>query len=582
MAGVPLATSWAEEVDPANVLPEYPRPVMEREEWLNLNGLWQFQQAAEGDPVPFRKKLKRSILVPFPWESALSGIREQFDTRRSWYRRTFQVPGSWNKERILLHFGAVDWEATVYVNGRCVGTHQGGYDAFSFDITHFLNAKGDQELILHVWDPGNDRAIAVGKQNNGKFSDPAGYSYTPASGIWQTAWIEPVPEQYIQDFHLIPDIDRERITVLVNTPVEYGGVKVKAEVMKDGNVVAQSTGKINRDFFVELPDPRLWSPEDPFLYDVRLSLVDSLNTLDRVESYIGMRKISTEIEKGLKRIYLNNEFLFMMGPLDQGFWPAGIYTAPTDEALKWDIEMMKKFGYNMVRKHIKIEPQRWFYWCDRLGLLVYQDMPSTFKRRTQEEEAQFELELDRMVRTHWNHPSVVNWIVFNEHWGLYDPVRLTENVMALDPSRLVTGNSGIDAGKPDVDYQVGHIIDNHSYRPPNRPFASQLRASVCGEYGAIGYKIKGHIWDVDGPWVHHNYEDREAATAEYETFIGQILKFQENGLSAAVYTQWTDLENEMNGIYTYDRKVIKLDKERVTRANRSTWEVYRDMPTKNN
>jgi beta-galactosidase/beta-glucuronidase len=568
-------------VDPEEVLPEYPRPMMERKEWKNLNGLWQFQKANEGDQVPFGKKLKRHILVPFPWESALSGIREQFDSRRAWYRRTFSIPESWTGERILLHFGAVDWEATVYVNGRCVGTHRGGYDAFSFDITHFLETKGEQELILHVWDPGNDKAIAVGKQNNGKFDDPSGYSYCPASGIWQTVWMEPVPERYIQDFHLTPDIDRELVTVLVNTPKIYSGLLARAEILKDGRVLASGEGRINKDFFVPLSDPRLWSPDDPYLYEVRLSLVDCIRPVDSVESYVGMRKISIEDELGLKRIYLNNKFLFQMGPLDQGYWPDGIYTAPTDEALKWEIEMMKEFGYNMVRKHIKVEPQRWFYWCDKLGLLVYQDMPSTFKRRTEEEEAQFELELDRMVRSHWNHPSIVNWIVFNEHWGYYDVVRLTENVMALDPSRLVTGNSGIDAGKPDIDWDVGHIIDNHSYRPPNSPFASQKRASVCGEYGAIGYNIEGHIWDTDGPWVHYNYEGKEAATAEYETFIGQILGFQENGLSAAVYTQWTDLENEMNGIYTYDRKVIKLDKERVTRANRSTWETYIEMPTKN-
>ena len=581
MAGVPLSTPWAEEVDAENVLPEYPRPVMERERWMNLNGLWQFQPAEMGDPVPVKKKLKKQILVPFPWESALSGVREEYESRRAWYRRTFRIPSDWEGENILLQFGAVDWEATVYVNGRCVGVHRGGFDAFYYDITPCLNPfPAEQELILHVWDPGSDKAIATGKQSNDRFTNPHGYTYCAASGIWQTVWIEPVGKRYIEDFHLVPDIDREEVRVTVNTPQIYNRVKVKAEILLDGALVAEASGRINREFTVDLPDPHLWSPGDPFLYDVRLSLSDSLNTLDVVESYLGMRKISVELEKGLRRIYLNNEFLFMMGPLDQGYWPDGIYTAPTDEALKWDIELMKEFGYNMVRKHIKVEPQRWFYWADKLGLIVFQDMPSTFKVRTPAEEAQFELELDRMVRTHWNHPSVVNWIVFNEHWGLYDAVRLTENVMALDPSRLVTGNSGIDAGKPDIDYQVGHIIDNHSYRPPNQPYASQIRASVCGEYGAIGYKIKGHIWDVDGPWVHHNYEGKEAATAEYEKFISQIIKFQENGLSAAVYTQWTDLENEMNGIYTYDRKVIKLDKERVTRANRSTWEVKREMPVK--
>ena len=262
-----------------------------------------------------------------------------------------------------------------------------------------------------------------------------------------------------------------------------------------------------------------------------------------------------------------------MGPLDQGYWPDGLYTAPTDEALAWEIRMMKEWGFNMVRKHIKVEPQRWFYHCDRLGLLVWQDMPSTFKKRTEAEKTQFETELKDMVKQHWNHPSVVNWVVFNEHWGAYDVPRLTEMVMGLDPSRLVTGNSGIDAGKPNLDYETGHIKDNHHYRPPTAPYVTDKRAAVNGEYGAIGYLLEGHIWDVDGPWVHYNYDGIDAATEEYEKFVTELLDYKTRlGLSGAVYTQWTDLENEMNGLYTYDRKKIKLHKERVTKANRSLWE----------
>jgi beta-galactosidase/beta-glucuronidase len=340
----------------------------------------------------------------------------------------------------------------------------------------------------------------------------------------------------------------------------------------DGKLVGTAKGTFGREISVRVDELHPWSPTSPFLYDLEIELLKDGLAVDNVRSYGGMRKISLgEGDKGLKHIFLNNEFLFQMGPLDQGFWPDGLYTAPSDEALRWDIEQMKEFGYNMVRKHIKVEPQRWYYWCDKLGLLVWQDMPSTFKQRTEDEKTQFETELQLMVKTHWNHPSIVNWIVFNEHWGLYDPVRLTENIMALDPSRLVTGNSGIDAGRPNIDYVVGHITDNHSYRPPNVPFASQIRATVCGEYGAIGYKIKDHIWDIDGPWVHHNYEGIDDATAEYEKFIRMIIDFKKEGLSAAVYTQWTDVENEMNGIYTYDRKVIKLYRERIRKANESTY-----------
>lgn len=580
MAEAPLTTPWASEVDPGNVLGEYPRPVMERAEWVNLNGIWQFREAEEGEPVPVKKKLDETILVPFPWESALSGIRRQLDSHRAWYRRTFRVPADWEGSRILLHFGAVDWESKIYVNGRCVGTHRGGFDAFSFDITTYLDPRGEQELIVEVWDPTNTASIATGKQNRVKFSVPAGYSYTPSSGIWQTVWLEPVPKTYIRDIRLVPDLDREGLHVTVFPSENTDGLNGKVTVREGKKVVATGQGKLIEPFFVSITDPRTWSPDAPFLYDLEIELVDSLSTIDRVESYAGIRKISLEKEAGAQRLYLNNEFLFQMGPLDQGYWPDGVYTAPTDEALRWDIEMMKVFGYNMVRKHIKVEPQRWYYWCDRLGLLVWQDMPSTFRVRSEEEETQFELELDRMIRTHWNHSSIVNWIVFNEHWGAYDVERLTENVMALDPSRLVTGNSGIDAGRPDLDYEVGHIVDNHSYRPPSTPFASNRRACVNGEYGAIGYKIPGHIWDPDGPWVHHNYEGKEAATLEYERFIEMILGFQKNALSGAVYTQWTDVENEMNGIYTYDRKVVKLDRERVTKANRSTYRTLIPVETK--
>lgn len=576
MAPVPLSTSWAGEIDPERILPEYPRPLMQRERWQNLNGLWQFQEARASDPVPFGRKLDRQILVPFAWESALSGIREQFDSYRAWYRRTFTIPQDWQEEKVLLHFGAVDWEATVYVNGRCAGIHQGGFDAFYFDITPFLNKSGEQEIIIGVYDPGNEEGITVGKQNNLRFEDPQRYAYSPASGIWQTIWLEPVPDLHLTDIRVIPDVDNETVIINANASSQNTGRKKVEVVLRQGNqIIHKSSGPFNQDFYLENPDPRLWSPDDPFLYELDIRIVDSLEVLDEVQSYVGMRKISLKTYKGVQRLMLNDEFVFQMGPLDQGYWPDGLYTAPTDEALKWDIQRMKELGYNMVRKHIKVEPQRWYYWCDKLGILVWQDMPSTFRKRTEQEKNLFELELQRMIKTHWNHPSIINWIVFNEHWGAYDVPRLTETVMALDPSRLVTGNSGIDAGRPDLDYEVGHIKDNHSYRPPSVPFGNNKRAVVNGEYGAIGYKIPGHIWDTDGPWVHHNYTDKEAATKEYERFIEMIHQFQEEGLSAAVYTQWTDLENEMNGIYTYDRKLIKHFEERLIESNRSTYALDR-------
>ncbi len=567
----PLMTPWAKDVDPENVLPEHPRPQMKRAEWLNLNGVWQFQEAASGDRVPFGNTLKEEILVPFPWQSALSGIRRMLPGNRAWYRRTLDIPAAWNGRTILLHFGAVDWQSTLYVNGRCVGTHKGGYDAFTFDITPFLDA-GEQEIIVGVYDPGSEAPIARGKQANPKFADPGGYHYTAGSGIWQTVWLEPVPKKsFITEIKIVPDIDLGTVTVKANisNPFKSDSIHV---VVKDGDsVISQNSGDAAQSIIVPVKNAKLWSPDSPFLYDLEITLLDGDVALDKIDSYCGMRKIALTPESGLKKIELNNEFLFQIGPLDQGYWPDGIYTAPTDEALKWDVEQIKAFGYNMIRKHVKIEPARWYYWCDKLGLLVWQDMPHTFERHDEQSKIQFETELFQMVKQHWNFPSIINWIVFNEHWGLYDVHRLTEAVMALDPSRLVTGNSGIDAGTPDLDYEVGHIKDNHSYRPPNCAFASSTRAVVCGEYGAIGYKIPGHIWDVDGPWVHHNYEGIYAATDEYEKFISQILEFIKlDGLSAAVYTQWTDVENEMNGIFTYDRKKVKLHKDRVTAANLST------------
>ncbi len=571
-AGSPLTTPWAEKIDVQNVLAEYPRPQLVRSEWMNLNGQWQFQEAQAGDKLPFNAKLKETILVPFPWESALSGIHRDIKSHKAFYRRTFEVPAGWHGQNVQLNFGAVDWEASVYVNGCHVGSHSGGYDGFSFDITAALRKKGPQEIVVSVFDPGSDQAIACGKQSNDRFADPHGYSYCASSGIWQTVWIEPVSKAFVESVKMVPDIDAG--TLLVSAFVEnvIKGQSVVFEAF-DGNLSVSSViCEPGKTVTMQIPSAKLWSPDSPFLYDLKVTLQDSTGkAIDKVVSYFGMRKIALKQEaSGIQRIYLNNQFLFQMGPLDQGYWPDGIYTAPTDEALRWDIENIKSFGFNMIRKHIKVEPERWYYWADKLGVLVWQDMPSTFKVRSESLKTQWENELSQMVRTHWNHPAIVVWIVFNEHWGIYDVERNTNTVMALDPSRLVTGNSGIDAGKPNLDFEVGHIKDNHSYRPPNCRFATNKRAVVCGEYGAIGYNIPGHIWDVDGPWVHYNYDGLESATTEYEKFIRQLVNYKKEGLCAGVYTQWTDVENEMNGLYTYDRKIIKLDKARVKAANEST------------
>ena len=582
-ATAPLMTPWASEVDPQNTLPEYPRPMMVRPDWVNLNGLWEFEPVAAGEALPAGRPLKEQILVPFPWESALSGIRRQLPGKKAWYKRVFEVPAAWKDQTVLLHFGAVDYEATVYVNSFCAGVHKGGYDAFYFDISPYLKKTGANELLVQVYDPSNTAAIAYGKQNEQRFDDPQRYAYTPASGIWQTVWLEPVPKKgHITDFQLVPDIDRGAVMLTVDAAVSGGKYAVHAVILEAGVEKNTGEGSLFEPFEIPLPDARLWSPEDPFLYDVSIQLRDTSGKVrDEVKGYFGMRKISLLKKNGVPRLALNNQYLYQFGPLDQGYWPDGIYTAPTDEALRWDIAETKSWGFNMIRKHIKVEPQRWYYWCDKLGILVWQDMPGTFGKRNGQEKIQFETELQQMVKQHWNHPSIINWVVFNEHWGIYDVERLTPFVKALDPSRLVTGNSGIDAGRPSIDFEIGDIKDNHSYRPPSVSLISDRRATVNGEYGAVGYVYEGHVWDQDGPWVHFNFENKEKATTEYLRFIEMITKdFQQKGSSAAVYTQWTDVENEMNGIYTYDRKQEKLDRAKVTAANRSTWNLDRGISVK--
>ena len=575
----PLMTPWSTHVDPGNVLGEYPRPQFVREQWLNLNGVWEFEESHPASPLPFDRPLAETILVPFPWESALSGVRRQLDTRQADYRRTVTVPAAWrdNGQRVLLHFEGVDWEAKVFVNGRFAGQHRGGYTPFHFDITPHLRDGPHQELVLRVYDPGDEQGIAVGKQNNARFSAPQRYTYSPSSGIWLPVWLEPVPGQYIADHIAAPDVDAESLTVTVNANTHDAALTTRVIAREGNREISSIEGFLNTPLTLPVPTPRLWDPGDPFLYDLDLVLLRDGVEIDRVASYFGMRKIALGPARvnnrgPVQRLHLNNRFLFQYGPLDQGFWPDGLYTHPTDDALRWDVEGIKAWGFNMVRKHVKVESRRWFHHCDRAGLLVWQDMPTTFKLRTETEKTQFELELTRMLRTHRNSPSVVNWIVFNEHWGAYDVERLTQWVMALDPSRLVTGNSGIDAGRPDVDYQVGHIKSNHSYRPPHAPHPAHNRATVNGEFGAIGYLVEGHVWNPAGPWVHYNFESLERATAEYERFATMLREFRDmDALSGAVYTQWTDVESEMNGLYTYDREVEKLDRARVTAANRALW-----------
>lgn len=561
----PVMTRWAEQVDPYNTLPEYPRPQMVREDWMNLNGIWEFQPAAESDPVPTGQTLTDDILVPFPVESAISGVMQHYD--RLWYRRQFDIPTEWDGQRIVLNFGAVDWESEVYINGTSAGVHKGGYDSFSYDITPYLNASGPQELIVRIFDPTNNQGIARGKQD----LNPGGIWYTAVTGIWQTVWLEPVPEISIEEVKLVPDVDNKLLNVTGFVSETVPNLTVQATAYDNGVAVGTVSGAVGDELQLVMHNPKLWTPETPFLYDLTVVLKQGTTVIDQVDSYFGMRKVALHMIEGINRLTLNDEFIFQIGPLDQGWWPDGLYTAPTDEALKWDIDMIKTFGFNMVRKHVKIEPARWYYWCDKLGVMVWQDMPSVRSGASAADRQQFEIELSEMVREFGSHPSIILWVVFNEGWGQYDTVRLTEDVMEMDPSRLVTCASGW------TDYNVGHVIDIHSYPAPGSPTPTATRAAVNGEFGGIGMQVDGHMWD-ENSWGYTMVGSGEELAALYDSFIQQLIGYKDNpGLSAAVYTQITDVEVEINGLITYDRDVVKADPNLIYISNSLYTRTYEEV-----
>jgi hypothetical protein len=535
---------------------------MVRKEWQNLNGLWQFSSAQENEEPPFGKDLKEQILVPYPVESALSGIMRH--EPRMWYRRTFEVPADWKGRHVLLHFDAVDWESTVYLNGKKLAVHRGGYDAFGFDITGFLKEGGPQELVLGVFDPTNQGSQPRGKQ----VTKPGGIFYTPTSGIWQTVWIEPVNSAFIEGLHIVPDVDGAKVQITVDVQNAGHGAQVTADASyssnEDGKATsfsASSTGPAGKPLSIAVPNAQLWSPDHPALYNLHVKLVSKGKTTDEVDGYFAMRKISLgKDERGFTRILLNNKFVFQVGPLDQGFWPDGLYTAPTEAALKFDLEAEKKLGFNMVRKHVKVEPERWYYWTDKLGLLVWQDMPSG-DNKTAESHEQFEHELDRMIAGRGNHPSIVMWVVFNEGWGQFDTERLVEHAKKLDPSRLVNDASGW------TDKGVGDVMDMHHYPDPSMPKPEENRAAVLGEFGGLGLAIDGHTWTAKH-WGYRGVEDTDHLTRAYTKMLGRAWGLKEKGLNAVVYTQTTDVETESNGLLTYDREIWKVDADKAAAAAR--------------
>ncbi len=579
-AGDKIKTPWAEQINPQQVLPEYPRPILERSDWQNLNGLWDYAilPAGKSEPATFDGK----ILVPFAVESSLSGVQKEVGKNNElWYKRTFSIPSNWKNKNVLLHFGAVDWKADVYLNDIKVGSHTGGFTPFCFDITAFLG-KGEQKLTVKVWD-GTD----TGYQPRGKqVVRPDGIWYTPVTGIWQTVWLEPVNEKHITYVNTVPDIDKGFVKVDVATANTKAADVIEVKVLDGQKVIAVSKAVASQSIEIAIPDAKLWSPESPFLYDLEISLLANGKVVDKAKSYTAMRKFSAARDKnGIMRFQLNNKNYFHFGPLDQGWWPDGLYTAPTDEALVYDIIKTKEFGFNMIRKHVKVEPARWYTHCDRLGVIVWQDMPNGDRSphwemnnyfdgkenvRSAESEANFRKEWKEIIDAFRPYPSIAVWVPFNEAWGQFKTVEITEWTKNYDPSRLVNSASGGNH------YHTGDILDLHHYPGPAMNLYDTKRVNVLGEYGGIGLALEGHLWRTDRNWGYVQFKNSEEVTNEYIKYANHLKDFVKRGFSGAVYTQTTDVEGEINGLMTYDRKVVKLIPEKVKKINQEVINVIHE------
>lgn len=558
-------TEWAKTINPDHPWNLYPRPYLERSNWINLNGLWDYTiTSREADrPESFTGK----VLVPFPIESAISGVMERVDQNdRIWYKRSLPILKKESDSRVLLNFEAVDWFTEVWIDGEWVGSHKGGYSPFSFDITDLVHPQKDQELWVAVWDPTTEGTQAVGKQN----SQPHGIWYTPSSGIWQTVWLEQVSESYLSDYSVQTDIDHSQITLNSSVVHAQEGDVLEYYIRDEGDLVGRFLSTPGEELQVNLESVKLWTPENPFLYDLEIILKRGTDVLDQVQGYFGMRKISIGKDAtGTTRILLNNEFVFQNGPLDQGFWPDGLYTPPTEEAMISDLTILKEMGFNMLRKHVKVENRRFYYWTDKMGLLVWQDMPNAHYglqaeviAGMEESRLQFENELRELVLSLDNHPSIVMWVPFNEGWGQYDTERIVESIQNLDPDRLINNASGW------TDRGVGHVKDIHHYPNPIAPPAEENRAIVLGEFGGLGLPIMEHTWQEDLNWGYENMEGAESLLTKYEGFYAEIERLKKDpGLSAVVYTQTSDVEIETNGLLSYDRKVDKMGKTAIRKAH---------------
>ena len=565
-----LMTTWGEHLDENCILTEYPRPQMRRNSYLNLNGRWEYA-ITDSDESP--RRWDGTILVPFSPESALSGVGRSLQPGQTlWYRREVIVPQGFIPAdgRLLLHFGAVDQEAAVYWNGRLLGRHMGGYNAFTLDATDALGPRNS--LVVRVHDDTDASFHSRGKQKTRR----GGIWYTPQSGIWQTVWMEAVPRHYIESLRIVPLFDQSAVEVMVRC-----SQPLQCEATVDGRTVPFTSGEPAR---IPMPDFRAWSPEDPYLYDLSVTLGE-----DRVESYFGMRKMEVRADRGgVKRLFLNGEPYFQSGLLDQGYWPDGLYTAPSDEALIYDIQTAKAMGFNLLRKHIKVEPMRWYYHCDRLGMLVWQDMPSgggkyrfstitlplvtgihrrdnhyrTFARASSQGRSEYMDELEEMVGQLFNAPSVVLWVPFNEGWGQFDSTLVMERLCALDPTRPVDPASGWH------DQGAGELRSLHVYFKPFRFRRDRRgRALALSEFGGYNLRVDGHCFNQKD-YGYRRLPDAAALWRDFSRlYEREVLPAVPRGLCASVYTQLSDVEDELNGLMTYDRRVVKLDADEVRELN---------------
>ncbi len=576
-----MGTRWSADALEGRGWTEYPRPQLVRSDWLNLNGRWEY--AISDKATPSWPGPEGAILVPYPVQSKLSGVQRQvYEDQALWYRSRFTRPADWSDQRTTLNFGAVDWEATVWINGSQVGQHRGGYDPFSFDITEFLK-EGENEIVVRAWDPTDTGTQPHGKQ----FFNPNSIWYTAVTGIWQTVWIEPVAENSLVSVVPVTKIDG---SVEFQTEVDGSGsgLSVEVDVLWKGESVAEGRGGANESLTVKVPNARLWSPDSPNLYDAEVRLMRDGVVVDRIQTYFGIREIELKTDEFGPRVYLNGEPVFMFGPLDQGWWPDGLYTPPTDDALRYDLEVTKRAGFNTVRKHVKVEPATFFRHCDELGLLVWQDMPSNLKfppgwdmdfrkenpkadgPRPQESKDQFLVEWGNIMDACKPFTSVVVWVPFNEAWGQFDTKRISEWTKANDPSRLVNSASGGNF------VNTGDIQDIHAYPGPATPDRLTDRAIVLGEFGGLGLPVKGHLWQDRDNWGYRTYDSVEVLKVQYEQLIKQLVLLKGSGLSGAIYTQTTDVEGEVNGLMTYDRAVVKMPLDWLNRVNR---QVYRSPVT---